>query len=628
MMGTTVTPVPCREGCPASVAPMNPAPPPPPFRSVDSTTDVAALAAALCAPPDMTPTLVATAENRSREVPLDLRRIADEVGDAARLVVITDPSLTRALTGLMPPGTTPYNGAARIYPAHDLTWMEDCFAGDLLFANIRPDNGTRVAGALAARLLTVVENARGYEALADRASDAVAEDAGPRPFRGEFTGASSATVGMITSPDAPGLGMLRVDLDTLLPGAPVVIGSVFADGDEVSGHFDASGAVTDVSGLRAVERMAADLVVQHCYPAVVVEVLDKSQVKVQVVPGVESHLTQAGIGVAEPGDVVVVQVQSVETRNGKLKIVVGPVREEDAAEDAGVDPAPAIRTGGPAWLAVGGTTDSADAEEEPAPAPSGNAANRVPAGSVAELEGLRRNVPRLKEQAKLLSARAETLTGELELLGAENDYSWQENDRLTEENERLHGALRRAGIAVTEVLPGAAGVTGTSGFTGATGTEKKRTRTEVRVVTSERPFVGNEFTDPADQLDLEVRVAWAQNVDASDKADHPLRFSYGPRFLESVVGTVQSTEALRWKLPSALAWAASGYEERLTRRHAYRTTEAGGSPQRVRGRDGARAFRADLETNTAAARRLHYWKLPDGTVEFHSVNVHDDFPAM
>lgn len=608
---------------------MSPAHLPKPFRSVDTLDDVAALADSLRRPTVTVPTLLVTGENKGGSVRFVLPRIAHEIGDAARLLVITDGSLTYRLKDLMPPGTVPYNGAARIYPAHDHRWMTAPRGDRLFFPASFSGTAVEWTEKLIRALRTVVEDDRGATDLAafEARQDEATTPAGPHPFRGEFTGASSPTVGMVASPDAPGLGMLSVDLGTLLPGTPVVIGSVFTEGDEVAGHFDASGAVVDVDGMRSAEQMAGELVRQHHYPAVVVKVLDKSQVKVQVVPGVESHLTQAGVGAAEPGDVVVVQVQSVETRNGKLKIVVGPVREEDAAEGTGVDPAPAVRAGGPAWLTVGGTADAVDVEEEPAPAPSGDAADRVPAGSVAELEGLRRNVPRLKEQVKLLSARAETLTGELELLGAENDYSWQENDRLTEENERLHGALRRAGIAVTEVLPGAAG-TGAAGSTGVTGTARKRTRTEVRVVTSERPFVGNEFTDPADQLDLEIRVAWAQNVDAADKADHPLRFSYGPGFLESVVGTVQSTEALRWKLPSTLAWAASGYEERLTRRHAYRTTEAGGSPQRVRGRDGAKAFRADLETNTAAARRLHYWKLPDGTVEFHSVNVHDDFPAM
>ncbi len=78
MMATTVTLTLWGVTSPASAALMHPAPPPPPFRPVDTTTGVTALADALCDPPDMTPTLVVTAVNRTREIPLDPAHIADE----------------------------------------------------------------------------------------------------------------------------------------------------------------------------------------------------------------------------------------------------------------------------------------------------------------------------------------------------------------------------------------------------------------------------------------------------------------------------------------------------------------------------------------------------------------------
>ena len=43
-----------------------------------------------------------------------------------------------------------------------------------------------------------------------------------------------------------------------------------------------------------------------------------------------------------------------------------------------------------------------------------------------------------------------------------------------------------------------------------------------------------------------------------------------------------------------------------------------------RSRDGAEAHGATSNTTPHRARRLHYWSLVDGTVEFASVNVHDD----
>ncbi len=53
-------------------------------------------------------------------------------------------------------------------------------------------------------------------------------------------------------------------------------------------------------------------------------------------------------------------------------------------------------------------------------------------------------------------------------------------------------------------------------------------------------------------------------------------------------------------------------------------SEAGGTEQRVRADDGAKAWRVSLQINTPSARRLHFWRLPDGGVELSRVGVHDD----
>ena len=45
--------------------------------------------------------------------------------------------------------------------------------------------------------------------------------------------------------------------------------------------------------------------------------------------------------------------------------------------------------------------------------------------------------------------------------------------------------------------------------------------------------------------------------------------------------------------------------------------------QETRG-DGGVAWRCSLQVNTPSARRLKYWQLPGGVVEFDSVGVHDE----
>lgn len=55
--------------------------------------------------------------------------------------------------------------------------------------------------------------------------------------------------------------------------------------------------------------------------------------------------------------------------------------------------------------------------------------------------------------------------------------------------------------------------------------------------------------------------------------------------------------------------------------HWLRTGTGGSDPQRVRGSDNAHAWRRDVDYEY----HLHYWELPDGSAEFASVGVHNNF---
>lgn len=579
-------------------------------------SEVHDLAARLNNPADMVPTLVVTTDQRTSQISLDMAELCRCVDDDVQVYVLESGPLTWEFTHSMPPETSVWGGAARIYPAHDLTWTQSPFAGDLLFTNIRAENATVLARIIAERVNTHAVNARGIEALATMAAKAEVPAAmiAPQPFRGKFTGASSASEGLITSPDAPNMNLLRIDLTALLPGAPVSIDSVFAVEDEVSGLFDTSGTVTEVDGMRTVEQMADDLAPQHAYPAVVSEIVGKSQVRVQVVPGVISTLTQRDIDTTVTvGDVVAVQVQSVGERDGKVRIVVGPA-PEDVADEAVVNAAPALRTGGPSWVTITALAEDADAvtgtdSDE-------NAAVGVPEGSVAELRGLRGRVPRLNDRVRQLEATIAALRRSLDTSDKESVHAWDEADRLDDENEQLRALFTSAGLSLPdELVTGGAQATSTNSVT----TKK----TVKRTVHTERPLIGTEFSTLEEQLRAEITVHWMRQVDAADKAGYQLNFEFGRDFLESVQTTINDAESVRQKLPQVMAWIACGMAERTTRHHAYRTSEGGGAPQLIR-TDGAQAFRVDLETNTPAARRLHYWHLPNGTVEFARVGFHDE----
>jgi hypothetical protein len=92
------------------------------------------------------------------------------------------------------------------------------------------------------------------------------------------------------------------------------------------------------------------------------------------------------------------------------------------------------------------------------------------------------------------------------------------------------------------------------------------------------------------------------------------------------VATVeQHGERYRGKVVRACADVVLNAPDLLRRvdDHVLRTGEAGNDPA-VQRSDGATAHRCAIERNTPAARRVHYWVLPDGSIELASVNVHDD----
>ena len=121
----------------------------------------------------------------------------------------------------------------------------------------------------------------------------------------------------------------------------------------------------------------------------------------------------------------------------------------------------------------------------------------------------------------------------------------------------------------------------------------------------------------------EVLLAWVDRVDASEKQRLPLGdFAVGPDFeadLEALTDD-QFGKAMR-----AVVDAVTGRAAQIDGRelHRLRSSDAGGAPYVTRSEDGADAYRCAIERGTPSARRLHYWKLPDGSIELARVREHD-----
>ncbi len=124
----------------------------------------------------------------------------------------------------------------------------------------------------------------------------------------------------------------------------------------------------------------------------------------------------------------------------------------------------------------------------------------------------------------------------------------------------------------------------------------------------------------------EIRAFWIDNYTPDDRATYPL--DRQPWLvLQSFVLTFQAlTDDGKDKAIKTATHIVTGRNaiEHITEDHPLREGDENSKPEVVR-EDGAASRRAYIESHTAQARRLHYWKLKDGSIELSRVGLHDDF---
>ena len=152
---------------------------------------------------------------------------------------------------------------------------------------------------------------------------------------------------------------------------------------------------------------------------------------------------------------------------------------------------------------------------------------------------------------------------------------------------------------------------------------RKKARSHDAVVVSN---AREKFLDDELALRHELYMEWVERVPANEKSQYPWSENYkvGPKFAASFYA---HDAALRAKTLKALTQLLTGRADRMKARevHPKRTGMGGDDPQMVRDEDGATCWRMSVESGVAAARRVHYWKLPDGRIELHELVAHDTF---
>lgn len=124
----------------------------------------------------------------------------------------------------------------------------------------------------------------------------------------------------------------------------------------------------------------------------------------------------------------------------------------------------------------------------------------------------------------------------------------------------------------------------------------------------------------------EIRAFWIGNYTPDDRAKFPLDRQPW-RVLPSFILTFQAlTDDGKDKAIKTATHIVTGRNaiEHITEDHPLREGDETSKPEVVR-EDGAASRRAYIESHTPQSRRLHYWKLRDGSIELSRVGLHDDF---
>lgn len=633
------------------------------IRRVTSTADAEALAGLLNGPDRTRPTVVVTVASGQHEPYADVDEIAGQIGDLADVYVVTTGGHTWALSNRMKPGTQVYGGAGRVYPVgHE--WLDDLRAAPLRFAWSRSE-GKKLTGQLIDDALDMAAAAglfdsRRTASTRERRTGVVRSIMSERALV-ELDGDSTAGIAdMAVIP--PQLAAAGVPIDRVLrPGMKVAgvlekksrwldIREQRLPAEEALRPY----AVGDVVPAR-VRTVSAGSAALWLHPEVTVEV-SRSAVTDDPSDDLQVLLT--------PGEVVTARVVA---RGPGWQLSLRTVGEEAPR------PAVPLYAGGPAWLdpfaapweppqppAPPPAAPSTAPDEHhpppqpppvdhvrpelpvptpammprrkgepvraatPAPPATPKSTGAMPTPAVmphAKPPGTQPAQPDQPVQPDQPSKPAKTNRHAVESMSLQLAAERAEKSRMEHRLEELEeevSALRNERIQLAKDFDRANRQLATRE------SELARMRSQLRkakqrTAAPEMP----EFADRERGFRHLVEAAWGRRIPVGEQAERPLvTYALGPEFLDSVDDlegiTVEKIADVVMEVLTGIADQSAGREM-----HVLRTSVGGNAAPQTRD-DGATCYRVSLQINTPSARRLHFWKRADGTVELSRVVVHDD----
>ena len=532
-------------------------------------------------------TTVAIGETASR---IDTEAISSQAGDIVDVFVITTVDASWEFAKHMPEGVAVYGGAGRIYPA-GTSYLVDRFLAPLYVA-LDARHGVRITEKLISEAL----------AMSFQVGHASSATVAEKRVEGKVKGFAAGRA-MV---ELKGRGYAFISPELTL--ANFAAEELFQVGQKVSGILNLETNRLDVGEsllnqkdalakyqigdvvLAKVKEVCEDLVSLLLYPSVIEKEILVSVPKEMVTGNPLDDLRD----LMSSGDIVRSRVIGTSPN---WALVLTEIDDDEA-----VVTTPAVFPSGPAWLKEVDLDSLSEVNE--------NMPNSNSSGSEElEQEGLEQEPIRgrkLTEQLLLTienkNAQASSLKEQVVILGSHLEQAEQDRQLLRWDLRELKREFNLLESNLTKLRA------------------KFRKSKTSNIQSSELPI----FADAEQGFRYLVLTQWAIRFPGSQQKDRPLKeFSLGSKFLESL-DNLQGIS--RDKVADVVVEIATGIASELAGREVHRLREGAGGDDRILVReDGAVCWRASLQVGTSSARRIHYWLMPGGGIEFSRVTVHDDF---
>ncbi len=594
------------------------------IKRVDTAEAARALAARLNSTERTVPAVVVTTAAGRTESTILVDRLYADVGDAVEIYLLPTGEPSWAFSEAMPARTQVYGGAGRAYPV-GLGWVHNPFESPLRFA-FNTVEGERSTRDLASDALTMAAEA----GLIGQQAPAQA-----MPVTGQVKGVIAGR-GMVRTADG---GLASIVEELTVPGVSVervVVAGMFVTGTcDDAQRLDIRGMLRPVSELGYAE---GQVVLAR------VRMVSLSTAQLELHPEVRVDIARVDVTSNELDDLTGLMTEGEVLRGRVTSIRPWRLSLRDIDDDETVEPAFALIDGGPPWLVEG----LPQLEPEPEPEPVGVVEPASPAAPPAPTPAATMPAPRptpaifdRKRKAAEPAVRPTAVPEPEPVVEAPAAVSAgpRPGPPPPVSVARLQGDLERVSVEVRSLRGDLAALRDELRLVDEERTkaqtrvvrleiELARTRTRLRSTRSQpappEDDDGPWFSDPEHQFRYEVEAAWVRRIPPGQKGERPLHaYALGPNFLSSVV-TIQGIS--RHKIVDVVVEVLTGIAIDMPARevHPLWSAEVGGAGSRIRS-DGATCMRVRLQAHTPSARRLHYWQLVDGMIEFSRVVVHDDF---